>query len=152
MNDFVLINNRNQRYNQQYNEIDTKSSLGDLLNRYVCLGRQMGKTHNMLKMVHSRGLYIFVLHNRHIFSLILNAFRRDYDATDEDLKYLKGNSIIFCPYIYGNSFFDQKVLMEYEEIQRKYPDHKVLIDNAVIDIETENIIKRMLNLTKATGE
>ena len=107
-----------------------------LLTRYLDLGRQLGKTYTLLKMLKPKGKYILVLWRKDNLQYILYSLRYNQLMTQEEISELRNNIVVFCPYVYGNSMFDLTVKDKLIEFQKMYDGYEVLVDNAVIDKET----------------
>ena len=107
-----------------------------LLTRYLDLGRQLGKTYTLLKMLKPKGKYILVLWRKDNLQYILYSLRYNQLMTQEEISELRNNIVVFCPYVYGNSMFDLTVKDKLIEFQKMFDGYEVLVDNAVIDKET----------------
>ena len=107
-----------------------------LLTRYLDLGRQLGKTYTLLKMLKPKGKYILVLWRKDNLQYILYSLRYNQLMTQEEISELRNNIVVFCPYVYGNSMFDSTARDKLIEFQKMYDGYEVLVDNAVIDKET----------------
>ena len=107
-----------------------------LLTRYLDLGRQLGKTYTLLKMLKPKGKYILVLWRKDNLQYILYSLRYNQLMTQEEISELRNNIVVFCPYVYGNSMFDLTVKDKLIEFQKMFDGYEVLVDNAVINKET----------------
>ena len=107
-----------------------------LLTRYLDLGRQLGKTYTLLKMLKPKGKYILVLWRKFHLQYILHSLSFNQLMTQEEISELRNNIVVFCPYVYGNSMFDLTVKDKLIEFQKMFDGYEVLVDNAVIDKET----------------
>ena len=107
-----------------------------LLTRYLDLGRQLGKTYTLLKMLKPKGKYILVLWRKDNLQYILYSLRYNQLMTQEEISELRNNIVVFCPYVYGNSMFDSTARDKLIKFQKMFDGYEVLVDNAVIDKET----------------
>ena len=128
-----IIKERKEHLDNYLGSVDSNDKL---LTRYLDLGRQLGKTYTLLKMLKPKGKYILVLWRKDNLQYILYSLRYNQLMTQEEISELRHNIVVFCPYVYGNSMFDSTARDKLIEFQKMYDGYEVLVDNAVIDKET----------------
>ena len=128
-----IIKERKEHLDNYLGSVDSNDKL---LTRYLDLGRQLGKTYTLLKMLKPKGKYILVLWRKDNLQYILYSLRYNQLMTQEEISELRNNIVVFCPYVYGNSMFDLTVKDKLIEFQKMFDGYEVLVDNAVIDKET----------------
>ena len=128
-----IIKERKEHLDNYLGSVDSNDKL---LTRYLDLGRQLGKTYTLLKMLKPKGKYILVLWRKDNLQYILYSLRYNQLMTQEEISELRNNIVVFCPYVYGNSMFDSTARDKLIEFQKMYDGYEVLVDNAVIDKET----------------
>ena len=128
-----IIKERKEHLDNYLGPVDSNDKL---LTRYLDLGRQLGKTYTLLKMLKPKGKYILVLWRKDNLQNILYSLRYNQLMTQEEISELRHNIVVFCPYVYGNSMFDSTARDKLIEFQKMYDGYEVLVDNAVIDKET----------------
>ena len=128
-----IIKERKEHLDNYLGSVDSNDKL---LTRYLDLGRQLGKTYTLLKMLKPKGKYILVLWRKFHLQYILHSLSFNQLMTQEEISELRNNIVVFCPYVYGNSMFDLTVKDKLIEFQKMFDGYEVLVDNAVIDKET----------------